>query len=92
MTVILVSHSMEEAAQYAEKIFVMHQGKGPLRDSGGSLLPGRPAGGMGIEVPEVAGLTLRLNQKLDPPLPAGLLTLEALEREILCRWKRGRPR
>lgn len=93
MTVILVSHSMEEAAQYAEKIFVMHQGKRAFEGTPAEVFSrGDRLEAWGLEVPEVAGLTLRLNQKLDPPLPAGLLTLEALEREILCRWKRGRPR
>lgn len=93
MTVILVSHSMEEAAQYAEKIFVMHQGKMAFAGTPAEVFSqGEQLEEWGLEVPEVTQLTLRLNQKLDPPLPAGLLTLDALEREILFRWKRGRTR
>ncbi|GGA53903.1 energy-coupling factor transporter ATP-binding protein EcfA2 [Kroppenstedtia guangzhouensis] len=93
MTVVLVSHNMEEAARYADQIFVMHQGTGVFEGTPAAVFSrGNQLEEWGLEVPEVAGLTNRLNEKLDPPLPAELLTLEELEREIILRWKRGRPR
>jgi energy-coupling factor transport system ATP-binding protein len=79
MTVLLVSHSMEEVARYAERIFVLHQGR--------CVLQGTPADvfadedrlkGWGLDIPEITALIHRLNRKLDPPLPLDCFTVEAL--------------
>ncbi|GAB7387266.1 energy-coupling factor ABC transporter ATP-binding protein [Bacillaceae bacterium] len=92
MTTVLVTHSMEDAARYADRLVVMHEGK--------VMLEGRPADVFacperlrqaGLDIPEITKLILSLNERLSDPLPPHLFRLEDLVREIRRRFaaKRG---
>lgn len=85
LTVIMVTHSMEDAARYAEQIVVMKDGQ--------LLIAGTPeevfareellhAAGLGL--PEPARLVKELNERLATPLPLRV-TIDELEQELLAR-------
>lgn len=83
MTVILVSHSMEDVAKVADKIFVMDEGK--------CVLDGTPKEvfkevetleKVGLGVPQVTYLMKELN-KVGFKLPDDIFTLEQAKKELL---------
>jgi energy-coupling factor transport system ATP-binding protein len=90
MTVLLVSHSMEEVARYAERIFVLHQGRCVLQGPPAEVFAdeGRLKG-WGLDIPEITALIHRLNRKLDPPLPLDCFTVEGLARLLANRRGEG---
>lgn len=88
LTVIMVTHSMEDAARYAQQLVVMKDGQ--------VLLSGAPEAvfaqedvlaAAGLDLPEPARIVKALNARLDRPLPL-LMTAEDLEREIVARLAR----
>jgi energy-coupling factor transport system ATP-binding protein len=85
LTVIMVTHSMEDAARYAEQIVVMKEGQ--------LLIAGTPEEvfareelllAAGLALPEPARLVKELNERLATPLPL-CMTVDELEKEILAR-------
>ncbi|OQM45351.1 energy-coupling factor ABC transporter ATP-binding protein [Anoxybacillus sp. UARK-01] len=79
LTTILVTHSMEDAAKYADYIVVMH--KGTVWKTGtpqqifhdlDSLLH------LGLDVPETVLLKRRLEEKVGQEIPSPCLTMEQL--------------
>ena len=83
ITVILVSHSMEDVAKYVDRIIVMNRGK--------VFMDGTPKKvferadeleGIGLAAPQVAYLVRRL-QKVFPDLPTDATTVEEAKRDIL---------
>ncbi|MFV3013216.1 energy-coupling factor transporter ATPase [Clostridium botulinum] len=87
MTIILVSHSMEDVAKFADKILVMHKGK--------CVLQGKPCEvfkevdtleSMGLAVPEVTYLVQKLRKK-GFNLPDNIYTIEKAKEELLKSLK-----
>jgi energy-coupling factor transport system ATP-binding protein len=83
LTCVLVTHSMEDAARYADKIVIMHKGRvhstGTPRDifrDAGSLM------NVGLDVPETIRFQQLFEQKLGRPLGTICLTPEELASEI----------
>ena len=83
ITVILVSHSMEDVAKYVDRIIVLNRGK--------VFMDGTPKKvferadeleGIGLAAPQVAYLVRRL-QKVFPDLPTDATTVEEAKRDIL---------
>ena len=83
MTVILVSHSMEDVAKVADRILVMDEGK--------CVLDGKPnevfreietLEKVGLGVPQVTYLIRELNKK-GFNLPDDIFTLEQARKELL---------
>jgi energy-coupling factor transport system ATP-binding protein len=83
ITVILVSHSMEDVAKVADRIIVM--------DSGKNIIDGRPSEvfkevetleKVGLAVPQVTYLVRRLNEA-GFSIPEDVFTLEQAKQEIL---------
>jgi len=76
ITVILVSHSMEDVARLCDKIYVMN--KGSLMCEGtpaevftqGDLLKS-----VGLDIPQISRLFLELHKK-DPAAPTGIFSIE----------------
>ena len=77
LTVILVSHSMDDAARLADRVLVM--------DHGRVVLDGLPADvfsqgellrDIGLDVPQLAHVFELLN-KINPNIPTGVFTMEA---------------
>lgn len=87
MTVLLVSHSMEDMAKYARRIFVM--------DGGRLRMDGTPAEvfsraealrEMGLGIPEMAAIVTGLRAK-GIPIESDIYTPEAAKEAILKLWE-----
>ncbi|EPY2271971.1 energy-coupling factor transporter ATPase [Clostridium sporogenes] len=87
MTIILVSHSMEDVAKFADKILVMHKGK--------CVLQGKPCEvfkeidaleSIGLAAPEVTYLVQKLRKK-GFKLPDNIYTIEKAKKELLKSLK-----
>lgn len=89
ITVILVSHSMEDIARYVDRIIVMHQSKVVLTGTPKEIFKEH---GMlediGLGVPQVTELKIKLQEK-DIYLKNDILTVEEAKLEIL-KWIRGK--
>lgn len=87
MTIILVSHSMEDVAKFADKILVMHKGQ--------CVLQGKPyevfkevdtLESIGLAAPEVTYLIQKLRKK-GFNLPDDIYTIEEAKKELLKSLK-----
>lgn len=79
LTMILVTHSMEDAAAYADKVVVMHKGKKVYEAPPRELF--RDAGRLAewdLGVPEVVRFQQMLEQKTGRTLPGICLTIDEL--------------
>ncbi|MEG2843055.1 MAG: energy-coupling factor transporter ATPase, partial [Ruthenibacterium sp.] len=62
-TVVLVSHSMEDIAKYADKVLVLDAGKVAMYDTTEAVFARAPELlSMGLSVPEVTKIFLRLRE------------------------------
>lgn len=90
MTVILVSHSMEEVARYAEHLVVMVHGRLAHSGTPGEIFnQTEQLRKWGLEVPMAVQVIEKLNRFLSPPLSKEIFTLEALEEHLFQRWHKG---
>lgn len=89
MTVLLVSHSMEDVANYVDRILVMHNGR--------LVMDGKPKQifarkeeleQMGLAVPQVTEILCRLRAK-GMPVDTSAITLEEAKNEILRMLGKG---
>lgn len=89
MTVLLVSHSMEDVAKLADRILVMHEGK--------CILDGEPSSvfkhadeleRVGLAVPEVTYLVKKLREK-GMNISEDIFTIEQAKNEILSMLRRA---
>ena len=92
LTVVLVSHSMEDIARLAERVIVMHRGRvvmsGTTREVFGRADELRA---VGLDAPQVARLMRVLREK-GFAVRTDLLTVEEAWAEILRCWKEGGPK
>ncbi|UOY91508.1 energy-coupling factor ABC transporter ATP-binding protein [Ectobacillus sp. JY-23] len=90
MTVILVTHNMEDAAQYAQEVVVMHKGTVFLHGkpeevfSNASLLEE-----IGLSVPLSVQYKQLFEQRMNITLDTNALTIEDLAEEITSLFKKG---
>jgi len=64
ITILLVSHSMEDIARLATRIIVMHKGKAVLDDTPKNIFRQRDIlKGMGLDVPEIRECMVQLKEK-----------------------------
>ncbi|MBR4724561.1 MAG: energy-coupling factor transporter ATPase [Lachnospiraceae bacterium] len=76
ITVILVSHSMEDVAQYVERIIVMNKGKIAMDDTPQEVYShDEELQAMGLDIPEITRLFLRL-KKEGYRLPTDVFTVD----------------
>jgi energy-coupling factor transport system ATP-binding protein len=90
LSTILVTHSMEDAAQYADQIVIMH--KGTVYKKGSPIdIFSSPAElvGLGLNVPEVIRFQMQLEEKIGRKLPKRYLRLEELTDAIALVAKEG---
>ena len=87
MTVLLVSHSMEDMAKYARRIFVMDGGR-LCMDGTPEAVFGREASlrEMGLDIPVMAAILHRLREK-GIPIESDVFTPEAAKEAILKLWE-----
>ena len=91
ISIVLVTHSMEDASKYADRIIIMHKGtvykEGTPREifsSPEELL------NLGLDVPESIRLQLKIEEKLGKRIAEPSLSLEELVNNISEYMKRGR--
>lgn len=87
-TVLIVSHSMEDMARYAEEIFVMSEGKLILSGSRDEIFRHADLlGSIGLDVPQITHVVRRLREK-GYDLPDNIYTVEAAENALTALKKR----
>lgn len=92
LSTVLVTHSMEDASQYADQIVIMHQGqvykKGTPREIFHS-----PEGliELGLDVPEVVRFQQRIEDTFKQKLRKTCITIEELTDEVQHLFKGGEP-
>ncbi|WP_050182374.1 energy-coupling factor ABC transporter ATP-binding protein [Domibacillus robiginosus] len=83
LTCVLVTHSMEDAARYADRIVVMHKGRVAKRGTPRDLFHDRASlTALGLDVPETVRMQRLFEEKLGQPLRQLCLTPEELAQEI----------
>ena len=88
-TVLLVTHSMDDAARIADRLVVFHEGSVAM-DGTPSQVFSRPAEltAMGLDVPQAAAIAQALRER-GVELPASIYTLEQLEAALAPLRKGG---
>ncbi len=82
ITVILVSHSMEDLAKLTDKIMVMNHGHLAMYDNTSEIFKRfDELKKMGLSVPQITEICDKLRQK-GLPIPEGIYTIEVAKREI----------
>ena len=84
-TVVLVSHSMDDIAAYAQRILVLDHGKILLSGTPGEVFSqGAQLLQAGLDVPQAARIAMEL-RRLGVPVPEDIYTLEALTEALIVR-------
>lgn len=87
ITVILVSHSMEDVAEYVERIIVMNDGTVAMDDAPEQIFTHEAElEAMGLDVPDITGLFTKL-KKAGINVETNIFTVDAAEKELLRRFK-----
>lgn len=87
-TILLVSHSMEDIARFADRVLVMNAGKAVMLDTTANVFArGRELESMGLRVPQVTGILLTLQEKGYPVHP--VLTVDEAVEELRLLLKKG---
>ncbi len=82
-TVILVSHSMEDMARYANELIVMNDGKVIMSSSSHKVFEKRELlSSIGLNVPQIAGIMQRLKEG-GMPVSESIFTVNDALRELL---------
>lgn len=90
MTVIIVSHSMEDMAKYVERIIVMNEGQVAFDDKPAAVFSHyRELESMGLRAPQTTYVVERLAER-GIPVDTHSITVDEAKRSILCCWKNAR--
>ncbi len=90
-TVLLVSHSMEDIARYADRVLVMNDGRAAMMDETEKIFArGRELESMGLRVPQITSILLTLREKGYPVRP--VLTVDQAVRELRPLLMKGGAR
>lgn len=89
MTIILVSHSMEDVAKIAEKVIVMDKGKIALQgDVGYVFSKAKTLEKIGLAVPQITYLMIEL-KKRGFPVSDNIFTVKQAKEELIKVLRRG---
>lgn len=90
MTTILVTHSMEDAALYADEIVIMHQGKLARKGKPEEIFSSpEELFGLGLHVPDVVKFQYMFEKKSGIRLGKTCLSVQELADELERLYKRG---
>ena len=90
-TVLMVSHSMDDVARLADRLFVLNHGRLELSGTPAEIFAqAERLRAIGLTVPEVTSLFLRLRE-LGLPVDPATYTLEDALRQLSALRKGGRP-
>lgn len=88
ITILIVSHNMDEVASISNKIIVLSKGK--------IMIEGAPEDifqmdvllqKVGLDIPNITKLIKNLNQKIEPPIPLNCFSINELEKYLVNRLK-----
>ena len=89
-TVLIVSHSMDDVARFAERIIVFHEGSVAMDGTPAEVFShAQELVEIGLNIPKAAELALALRRR-NIPVPEGVFTHEELLKALL-RIREGRP-
>ncbi|KIQ95131.1 Energy-coupling factor transporter ATP-binding protein EcfA2 [Anoxybacillus thermarum] len=89
MTIVLVTHSMEEAARYADDIIIMHRGTIVRRGTPEQIFRNvDDLIHLGLDVPETVLFQRAIEQKFGIQFPEPCLTIEDVERSLQTLFTR----
>ncbi|MCL2373412.1 MAG: energy-coupling factor transporter ATPase [Defluviitaleaceae bacterium] len=89
ITVILVSHSMDDAAKLAQRILVMERGRITIDGSPTEVFSqGEVLQAIGLDLPQISKLMNRLAQE-NPAIQKGVFSLDAAAAELLTLARKG---
>jgi len=87
ITVLLISHSMEDMARYAERILVMDGGRLALDGTPAEIFSkGETLRQMGLDVPEITRIVMGI-RALGLPVSEQIYTIEAAEEALVKLWE-----
>lgn len=91
VTVVLVSHSMEDIAKYADKVLVMHRAGVAMYDTVENIFARAPELlDLGLSVPQVTQIFLRLKQ-MGLDIPTDVYTMPYAVKTVLKAWNARLP-
>ena len=89
VTVIMVSHSMDDVGRLCDRLFVLNRGKIAFSGTPGEVfIHGEELRQIGLDVPECAKLAKLLREK-GFDMPEGVYSMEDVKNAILKQLKRG---
>lgn len=93
LSTVLVTHSMEDAARYADEIVVMHKGKVFTKGTPDQIFSNPEALiDLGLDVPEVVGLQLKMEKTFQTKFDKITLSEEVLASMVAAFLKGGGPK
>ena len=91
LTTILVTHSMEQAARYADRIAIMHDGRCVLQGTPEDIFSdGERLAEYRLELPQIVQFQRKVEKMMQRPLDMLCLTEEQLAKAIARAIKKGR--
>ncbi len=86
-TIVMVSHSMDDVARYAERILVLNRGELAMLDTPATVFSETERlQRMGLDMPQATQLAVQLRQRgLD--VPKGFCRMEELQNWLIGRWQ-----
>ncbi|PLR77857.1 energy-coupling factor ABC transporter ATP-binding protein [Bacillus sp. V3-13] len=93
LTTMLVTHSMEDAARYADEIVIMNSGK-VFKKGTPETIFSNPAEliNLGLDVPEVVRFQLKIEEVFGIKFDRTYLSMEQLTDAVAHLWKGERPK
>lgn len=90
MTILLITHQMDDAAAYAETIYLMNRGSCVAEGTREEILTDEALlTPLGLDIPEILKLVRQINQGLDDPIPDNVFSLSSLVTMLDDQWKKG---
>ena len=91
VTVVLVSHSMEDIAKYADKVLVMHRAKVAMYDTVEKVFARAPELlELGLSVPQVTQIFLKLRE-MGLDIQTDVYTMPYAVKTVLKAWNARHP-
>ncbi|MEK4317358.1 energy-coupling factor ABC transporter ATP-binding protein [Bacillus sp. FSL R7-0229] len=88
LTTILVTHSMEDAAHYADQMIVMHKGTVKARGTPRELFANRTdMSSFGLDLPETIKFQQAVEEKLGMTFPRPLLTMDEMAEALTALYQ-----
>ncbi|XQY92064.1 energy-coupling factor ABC transporter ATP-binding protein [Metabacillus sp. HB246100] len=89
LTIILVTHSMEDAAKYSDEVIVMHKGSVEMRGTPREIFSqASKLAEIGLDLPETVKFQMKLAEK-GIRIPSMPLTIDETVEQIVSALKRG---